>query len=94
MGGSRPNPGRNGLGGSMTWRRHSMDRRHVIEDILWIAGYLSCRRRGTSSRASACSSMIREHGLEWTREGRSSGESILSPASHLKLARHNYNDVR
>ena len=39
-------------------------------------------------------SMIREHGLEWTREGRSSGESILSPASHLKLARHNYNDVR
>lgn len=38
--------------------------------------------------------MIREHGLEWTREGRSSGESILSPASHLKLARHNYNDVR
>ena len=31
---------------------------------------------------------------KWAREGRSSSEYILEPASHLALASHNYSDVR
>ena len=37
--------------------------------------------------------IIQEAELEWKREGRSGGESILSRESHLSLMRHNYSNV-
>ena len=39
-------------------------------------------------------SLVQEHGLEWHREGRSGGESILSQQSHLALISHNFSNVQ
>ena len=39
-------------------------------------------------------SLVQEHGLEWAHEGRSGGQSILSPESHLRLMSHNYSNVK
>ena len=34
------------------------------------------------------------HGLVWSHEGRTDGQSILSPESHLALVQHNYSNVQ
>jgi hypothetical protein len=39
-------------------------------------------------------SLVQEHRLEWQHEGRSGGESILSPQSHLALISHNFSMVQ
>jgi len=38
-------------------------------------------------------SFVQEKGLVWSHEGRTGGQSILSPESHLALVQHNYSNV-